>query len=149
MAELDLTQEEAEALLAMEKHRADEVLYAYPGMGGFVRIPLRSADQRESFSLDIRRGRLVLEKGTYQTRARRAVILARLDFGGAPHRNPDGAEIGCPHLHLFRVGWGDKWAHALPSGPFAVIGDPWQRLQEFMTFVNITVRPNISQGLFA
>lgn len=145
----ELTQADADLLLAMEKHRVDEEPHAYPSLGGFVRVELQSVDRREKFSLDVRRSRLVLEKGTYQNRARGVVILARLDWGGAPHRNPDGAEIGCPHLHLYRQGFGDKWAMALPPDSFAASADLWQRLQEFMTFVNITVRPNITQGLFA
>ncbi len=35
----------------------------------------------------------MLTKGTYQNRARGVAILARLDFGGAPHRNRDDQEI--------------------------------------------------------
>ena len=26
------------------------------------------------------------------------MVLARLDFGGRPHRNPDGGHVGSPHL---------------------------------------------------
>jgi hypothetical protein len=36
------------------------------------------------------------------------VVLVRLDLGGAPHRNPFDEEIGVPHLHLYREGFGDK-----------------------------------------
>ena len=74
-------------------------------------------DGREEFLLDIRRARIDLAKGTYQNRGREVVILARLDFGGAPHRNPDGEEIGSPHIHLYREGFGDKWAFPIPSEP--------------------------------
>lgn len=108
MANPDLTQAEADALLRMEKRRVDETEYDYPDFGGRVTVPLASTDRRETFLLDIRRARIDLAKGTYQNRGRQVVVLVRLDFGGAPHRNPDGEEIGSPHIHLYREGYGDK-----------------------------------------
>jgi hypothetical protein len=36
----NLTQEDADALLAMEKHKVDDTPYEYPSLGGGVRIPL-------------------------------------------------------------------------------------------------------------
>ena len=90
MSDIDLTQAEADGLLAMPKVRANEDESDYPGTGGKIVVPLTSEDRREHFLLDIRRGRIDLLKGTYQNRARQVVILARLDFGGRPHRNPDG-----------------------------------------------------------
>ena len=96
MAAIDLTQAEADALLSLEKRRADDIERDYPGLGGSLSIPLVSTDGREDFSLDLYRGRINLSKGRYQTRGHQIAILARLDFGGAPHRNPDGTEIGSP-----------------------------------------------------
>jgi len=108
MTDANLIQAEADALLAMEKRRVDDSEWNYADLGGQITVPLVSSDQRESFLLDMRRGGIDLAKGTYQNRGRQVVILARLDFGGAPHRNPDGEEIGSPHLHLYREGYGDK-----------------------------------------
>ena len=65
MADIHLTQAEADALLAMEKHRVDDQAWNYGGIGGSVAIPLISADRREQFLLDICRGRINLQKGTY------------------------------------------------------------------------------------
>ena len=62
--------------------------------------------------------------------------------------DPDDEEIPCPHLHLYREGFGDRWAMPLPHGFFRDAGDPWLLLLEFMQFVNITVPPNIRRGLF-
>lgn len=132
----------------MEKHRVDENAYDYPGLGGSLRIPLLSADKHESFFLDISRGQVNLAKGKYQNRARGVAILARLDFGGAPHRNPDDEEIPCPHLHLYREGYADKWAVPVPQDLFTDLNDRWQMLIEFMRFVNITLQPDIRRGLF-
>lgn len=65
MADVNLTQAEADALTAMEKRRSDETEWRYPDLGGSVTIPLVSMDRRESFLLDLRRGRIDLTKGTY------------------------------------------------------------------------------------
>jgi hypothetical protein len=148
MAEIILTQAEADALLALEKERVDDTVYDYPGLGGALRIPLASPDKRETFSLDIYRAQINLAKGTYQNRARGVVILARLDFGGAPHRNPDDEEIASPHLHIYREGYGDKWARALPANAFANPNDRWVLLLDFLRFVNVTNAPEIRPGLF-
>ena len=149
MTDPKLTQAEADALMKMEKHRSDDKQWDYPDLGGRVAIPLISANQRESFLLDLRRGRINLAKGTYQTRARQILILARLDFGGAPHRNPDGDEVGSPHLHLYREGFGDKWAFPVPSEHFSSPEDPWQMIEDFMRYCNITKPPMIQRGLFS
>ena len=148
MTDANLTQAEADTLLAVEKHRADSTERDYPGLGGRVTAPLVSLDGREHFFLDIRRASIDLGKGTYQNRGRHVAVLARLDFGGPPHRNPDGEEIGSPHLHPYREGFGDKWAVAVPHGSFANIGDPWLTLEDFMRYCNITQPPNIRRGLF-
>lgn len=148
MADANLTQAEADALTAMEKRRSDETEWQYPDLGGYVTIPLVSMDRRESFLLDLRRGRIDLTKGTYQNRGRQVVVLARLDFGGAPHRNPDGEEIRSPHLHLYREGFGDKWAVPVPCDRFPDPHDSWQTLQDFMRYCNIVEPPMIRRGLF-
>ena len=148
MAESDIPQVAADALFALEKQRIDEREWGYPMLGGSISIPLQSVNGRENFSLDIGRGRIVLSKVTYQNRARQVIVLARLDLGGPPHRNPNGEEIGCPHLHVYREGYGDKWAYPIEHGQFEHIDDLWQTLQDFMTYCNVTKPPNIKRGLF-
>lgn len=147
MADINLTQAEADTLIAMEKHRIDDTRWNYPGLGGSIIIPLISTDRRENFLLDISRSKIDLAKGTYQNRSRQVIVLVRLDFGGQPHRNPDGQEISSPHLHLFRKGYGDKWA--VPVDHFSNMSDLWQTLQDFMRFCNITKPPFIDRGLFS
>lgn len=148
MADLNLTQAEADALIAMAKHRVDNTEWDYPDLGGSISVPLVSADRREQFMLDLRRGRIDLAKGTYQNRARQVVVLVRLDFRGAPHRNPDGEEIGSPHLHVYREGYGDKWAAAVPGVHFADLSDPWRTLDDFMRYCNVVEPPVVRRGLF-
>ncbi|MDO9327055.1 MAG: hypothetical protein Q7T80_19070 [Methanoregula sp.] len=147
MVELDVTQAEAEALIAMPKIRANDEIWNFPGPGGSVTIPLVSESRRENFLLDISRGQINLLKGTYQNRARQVVILVRLDLAGSPHRNPDDTVIPCPHLHLYKEGFGDKWACPLAPDTFNRIDDRWETLQDFMNYCNITHPPNLHRGL--
>src|SRR5689334_15268356 len=114
MADIDLTQDEADKLMAMEKRADDEKEWLFPAPGDGVAIPLISLDKRESFMLDVTRAQIKLTKATYQNRARATIILMRLDLDGPPHRNPDGEEIPCPHLHVYREGYGEKWAISAP-----------------------------------
>ncbi len=148
MADLNLTQAEADALIAMAKHRVDNAEWDYPDLGGSISVPLVSANRREQFMLDLRRGRIDLGKGTYQNRGRQVVVLVRLDFGGAPHRNPDGEEIGSLHLHVYREGYGDRWAVVVPSDHFTDPSDVWRTLDDFMRYCNIVEPPVVRRGLF-
>jgi len=143
----ELNQLEADALMAMEKHRLNEETYSFPLNGESLVVPLVSGDKKEEFFLDISRGRIDLLRGKYQERARQAVVLIRLDFGGPAHRNPDDNEIQCPHMHIYREGYGDKWAYPLPKG-FSNVGDLNVTLDEFMNYCNITQPPSIVRGLF-
>jgi hypothetical protein len=149
MADINLTQEEADILISMEKHRENENCYTYFSIDKSIAIPLISADKREKFLLDISRGRINLLKGKYQNRARETVILVRLDFGGPPHPNPDGVEIPCPHLHIYREDYGDKWAVSVPLDKFPNTDDLWKTLMDFMAFCNITQQPYIEKDLFS
>ena len=148
MTEINLTQSEADLLIAMEKHRLDDNRVEFPSLGGSITAPLTSIDKRENFFLDVRRGRIDLQRGVYQNRARQVVVLIRLDCGGAPHRNPDGQGIHSPHLHIYREGYGDKYAIPVPSEWFPNTDDLWRTLKDFERYCNITRPPYIEKGLF-
>ena len=143
----DLSQAEADALLRMEKYRIDSTAHAFPDLGGHIQIVLQSQNQRESFSLDISRRRIALTT-KYQNRGRQSVVLARLDFN-SPHRNPDDSEVGIPHLHIYKEGFGDKWAYEVPADMLKNPSDPWQVLLDFMSYCSVVDTPNISRGLFS
>jgi hypothetical protein len=148
MADINLTQAEADALIAMEKHRANEDRSDFPMGGESAVLLLQSIDRREQFLLDLSRGRIDLLKAKMQNRGRQVVVLVRLDLGGGPHRNPDGEEVPVPHLHLYREGYGDKWAIPVPVDRFRAIVDVWTTLEDFMRYCNITRPPRIERGLF-
>jgi hypothetical protein len=145
--EINLTQAEADSLIAMPKIRQDNKPYSYPSLGGSISIPLTSTDKREQFLLDISHGQINLLKEKYQNRAKECFVLVRLDFGGSPHRNPDGTEVPCPHLHVYREGFGDKWANLVPLDKFPETNDTWLLFQNFMAYCNITQPPVIQRGL--
>lgn len=145
---MNLTQAEADALIAMEKQRVNEDRSDFPMGGQSVVMPLQSPDRREQFLLDISRGRIDLLKVKMQKRGRQVVVLVRLDLGGAPHRNPDDAEIATPHLHVYREGFGDKWAIPVPADRFRNPADIWATLEDFLRFCNVTQPPHIERGLF-
>lgn len=143
MPEYSLPQAAADALIASRKRRVDVREWDYPDLGGAATIPLLSVDRRERFILDLRRSRIDYAKGTYQNRGRQVVVLVRLDFGGRPHRNPDGNRVESPHLHLYREGYGAKWAFPVPGDRFRDVGDPRQTLEDFMDYCNIVDPPYI------
>lgn len=148
MAETNLTQAEADALIAMEKHRVDEEHHLFPSGGQGLTVQLQSPDNRELFLLDLSRGRIDLAKVKLQNRARQVVVLVRIDLAGGPHRNPDDEEIPCPHLHVYREGFGDKWAISLTADRFPTPADVWATYGHFLDFCNISQPPHIERGLF-
>ena len=148
MAEIEITQVEADHLMAMEKRCQEDKDWIFPNPGERLSIPLVSLDKRENFVLDVTRVRIKLTKATYQNRARAAIILLRLDLGGAPHRNPDGEEIECPHLHLYREGFGDKWAMRLPADLYSDPSDLFASFLAFMKQCRVVELPRVRRGLF-
>jgi len=149
MADINLTQEEADRLIAMEKiANGEENDLFFPGPGERLAIPLNSLDRRENFMLDITRSQIKLTKATYQNRARVAIILMRLDLDGPPHQNPDGEQIPCPHLHIYREGYGDKWAIPAPNDRYTDTQNLFATFEAFMRHCNVTTPPKLQSGLF-
>lgn len=145
---IDLSQHEADQLLKMAKVREDEQEWDISSSQTRIEIPLFSENNSEKFILDIRRHKFNLLKGTLQNRARGCIILARLDYGGAPHRNPNDQEIPSPHLHVYKEGYGDKWAKAIDPYIFSDTEDHWKTLHEFLDYCNVIRPPHFKRGLF-
>lgn len=140
---IKLSQNEATALLTMEKRRLNDKVTSFPLHGQKIALPLQSFDGHEIFLLDISRGRDNEIRVKMQTRARKEIPLARLDIGGRPHRNDDGTVILPPHLHLYKEGFHDRWAMSPPSDRFTNLEDIPTTLREFMSFCNIVMPPII------
>lgn len=142
MSIIQLTQVEADSLFHMAKKRANETKYLFPNPGKCIQIHLRSLDLRHEFILSLRAGKIELKKKTFQLRIADVFILARIDLAGGLHRNPDGKEIPCPHIHLYKEGFNDQWAYPLPDVFFNPAN--WQQtLDEFYEYCNIIEKPYI------
>jgi len=63
MADIDITQAEADDLIAMEKQHIEDTSFLFPEPGGRLTIALSSPDKRENFILDITRAQIKLTKG--------------------------------------------------------------------------------------
>ncbi|MHC4181155.1 MAG: DUF6978 family protein [Planctomycetota bacterium] len=142
-----LSQERADELIGMPKRCMDGSPIDFPLPGESLRLELESVDKSESFILDVnRKGRIKLTKCTYQERYAVVEILLRLDIDGPPHENPDGEEVPSPHLHVYREGYGDKWAVPVPP-EFSSTSDLVQTLQDFMQYCNVQKIPEIQHGV--
>jgi hypothetical protein len=154
---MPLTQIEADQLLRMPKAFVDgrpiELTVTQPMDED---RDLISVDRREGFILTVERGRRKRARLKYQTRARKIIVLARLDLDGARHRNPDespyrpGQWLHGTHLHLYREGFDDRIAYDLadvPSEPFQHTNDLVESLQDFLQFCGVASWPPIQLGI--
>lgn len=138
-----LTQSEVEYLLNLIKELEKYEPIKFPVKGQKLQIDVRSVDGTEKFIIDVNRSNINIKKCTYQTRYQRTTVLLRIDLEGSPHKNPDGELIPCPHIHIYREGFLDKWAYPLSSkiktDPTDLVGV----LRDFLEYNNIHRRPPI------
>jgi len=142
-----ITQNDAQSLIQMDKERVDDQKYLFPSLTRTTAIPLLSFDGKEEFSLDIHECQIRLAKLTLQNRARVTIILIRLDLAGPPHMNPDGQFITGPHIHIYREGFGDRFAEPLPA-TFINPQDKYQTLQDFLKYCHVTKPPIFDKGMW-
>jgi hypothetical protein len=135
-----LTQIEADDLISTPKRFISSNPISIPP-GEDESHELISHDNREKFLLDVWRGTIRLSKVKLQARAQTIYVLVRLDIDGAPHTNPDGVKIGGTHLHLYREGYGDKWATVVDPKTFQNLSSVKQAFEDFLHFCNITESP--------
>jgi len=119
-----LTQAEADFLHSLEKEFESGELLPFPLSRSFdAERDLLSIDGREKFILTIERGRRRRARLKYQIRARKIIILARLDIDGPAHRNPAGSPhrpgecLLCPLLPIYHEKIGDGIAYKLEDVP--------------------------------
>lgn len=149
MAKLELSQAEADALLAMEKFSTSSTPVRLPGLGGRLELNFRDISHQEDFAINFTRSSILLEKRNHHLRGRRVIGLARLDLDGPPHRNPDGVEVGPRHLHYYREGYGLKFAREVPDELFRDLSDSLMTLEDFMSYCCVTTPPVIDRELFS
>jgi hypothetical protein len=153
---LSLAQAEADALLRMPKAfvRVEPLEFRRTEPMNSTSV-LRSHDRREEFLFDLERGRRNRAHLKYQTRARKILVLARLELEGPRHRNPlgqpyrPGEWLSGNHLHLYREGFDDRIAYLLQEVDGRTISgrDGVTALEGFLTFCGVDPLPLIQTAL--
>ncbi len=146
MADIDLTQE-ADALIKMQKHCVGGREWKFP-TGRAHCHPIDVARQTGELYARCHARATEAHQSDDQNRARQAFVLIRLDIDGPPHRNPNDEEIACPHLHVYREGYADKWAITAPAEIYSYTQNLFLTFEAFMNQCNVTQKPRIQQGLF-
>ena len=140
MTEIIIPQGEADHLLKIEKFSATGKNCDLPDTGGSIEYKFVCNDKEEEFVLNYTRSSIKLSKITHHLRMRKTIGLLRLDLDGPPHRNPDGKEIGPNHLHIYKEGYGLKYAMEIPRDIpdyFTNIENSYQTLLDFLTYCNV------------
>ena len=148
MTDVLLSQVEGDALLEMEKYSSMENIVDFSGLSGDLELKFLCEEGREEFVINYTRHSINIMKRNHHLRVKKAIGLARLDLDGPPHRNPDGVEVGPRHLHIYREGYGLKWAYDVPE-QFTSLDDAYKTLSDFMKYCNVIQPPEIKVGLFS
>lgn len=155
---MSLPQIEADLLLKMPKTFGPDLeVIDFPRVQSFqAEHALQGLGNREQFILDLERGNLKRARLKFQTRARKIVILARIDIEGRPHRNPPDAphrpneRFTGVHIHLYREHFADRVAFLpvdLPSFAAPSDGNEVSWLVAFLRFCNVQSIPPIQEGI--
>ncbi len=155
---MSLPQIEADLLLKMPKTFGEKIdVIDFPRVQAFqAEHTLEGVGSREQFILDLERGNLKRARLKFQTRARKIIILARIDIAGRPHRNPPDAphrpneRFTGVHIHLYREGFADRVAFLPADIPsFAEPTDDTEVswLVAFLRFCNVQPVPPIQEGI--
>jgi hypothetical protein len=143
-----LTDAEALHLLNVLKYFVDTATINFPGPTESIQHELKTEDGRESFLVDVnRKGRIELTKCTFLNRYQVSEILLRLDINGPTHENPDGEEVPCPHLHIYREGYADKWAFPIEPDKYGDPTDLVRTFRDFLRYCNVMNTPAIQRPL--
>nr|WP_302684648.1 hypothetical protein [uncultured Dialister sp.] len=87
----------------------------FPAENESVSLPAVGISTKEKYLMDINRKRCTLTRITYQQRAKKTILMLRLDIDTKPHKNPDDTIIPGTHLHIYQEGYNDAWAYPLDS----------------------------------
>lgn len=115
-----------------------------PKNGECVTIALTDSSKIKFFDLDLdRRGKIEL-KNKLQNRYNKSIVLVRLEINSQPHMNPDGRRVGRNHIHVYKEGFGDRWAYELDKYPQFIQCKYFDEyFREFCKYCNIKIQPNI------
>lgn len=141
-----LTQNEADDLIKVLKifqkqHRYIQI----PNSKQSLQLDLQSTEsQHDKFIIDVnRKGQYNLKKCTFQTRYKKTTQLLRIDIEGPAHQNPDGNDVPCPHIHIYKEGYQLKWAYPINQHIQTDTSDLVQVLIDFLQYNNVQKDNNI------
>jgi len=133
-----LSQDEVDYLLSLIKVLIDSKGIKIPVPGESLELQVQGKDDKEKFIIDVnRKGTINVKKCTFQTRHQKSIVLLRLDIAGSPHRNPNGEVIQCPHLHIYREGYGTSWAYPIDDKIFTNVDNLAQALKDFLLYNHV------------
>lgn len=141
----------ADYLIGLEK-RIVEPYVSFPSSSEKNTLNIQSLDGSETFLLDINRaGSIRISRCTFQERYNITIALIRLDLDeNKPHQNPDDAIIKGPHIHIYKEGYGDRWAYPITElnpCPFSDTSDLLTSFIEFCAYCNVSTIPDIQGSL--
>lgn len=113
----ELTQAEFDHLMRLEKEFEDKTtIFLGPAPLQWSR-KIKSITSNDTFSLDFYRGTFKIQKYTYNHRYKQTLVIFRFDSYGT-HTNPDGVQLTGFHVHIYKEGFGDKFAY--PASEFGI-----------------------------
>ena len=101
-----------EHLMSLIKYFDKPNLVAVPQIGDNLNFGLHTNSTQDSFIFDLDRSGKIELKFKNQLR-KESILLVRMDINGPPHINPDGEAVSGSHIHIYKEGYGLKWAHEL------------------------------------
>lgn len=143
-----ISNSEFESLLKEEKKFSDTLtpLSLGPAPVQWTR-EIKAVNSSNTYLLDFYRGSFELARYTINKRYRQTIILLRYDNGGR-HTNPDGVSFDGPHLHIYREGFNDKFAHPISEGGILETDPMEEVLTKILHFCNIKGFPTIEIPMF-
>lgn len=135
---MNLSQEEANALIAIEKYLKNHSI-VIPSQGAENKYDIYDSAGDQNYYAAMFRGRINPLKSYYKLIYRGNIRLIRVDIGySGTHTNPDGTVFpaGVPHIHLFDEVHHDKIAYPLPE-IFNNTDDLAETLRTFLSYSNV------------
>ncbi|MDD6598784.1 hypothetical protein [Anaerovibrio sp.] len=143
---MTITQEEADTLRTIEKYLANPQNIKIPKMRETRIYPAYHKcynKRRDDLDVSAYRGGIDENKVSYRLIYKKSVLLIRIDTNDkTAHINPDKSFIPpmTPHIHVYREGYGDKFAYPLPA-EFSSKGADIEKLfiefLQYSNFINI------------
>lgn len=143
-----MTQDEYDYLMLQEKTFEDKntIIEISPAPIKWTK-EIKCKTSNNKFLLDFYRGSFELAKFTANKRFRQTIVMLRYDNGGR-HTNPDGEVFEGPHVHLYKEGYGDKFAFPVSKIKINESDSMETRFKKILHFCNIIDCPYLEVPMF-